>query len=357
MKTLIFILFLLASAPVFAQEGILSFEKKNIDLLDLKVDDIPTVVAFPFQNTGNAPVLISKVVATSSMLTLEWPKEPILPGKSAEIKVKFRSVDISLRFNYYINVTANTNQRIRLGLSGNIVDNPEKDDLLYKTELSNGLRFKGTFLAFTKIFNNQILSDTLYYYNKGNEDITLVFDNLPEYIRADFRPKSVAPGKKGMLILTFDANKKNDYGYGYDNLLLTVNNTRNYQNRITVTANIMEDFSKLTAQQLAIAPVSHVEKRTIDFGTIKEGEKVDCDFIIENRGKTDLYIRKVKPACGCTAITLGDEKIKPGKSTGIRATFDSAYKPGTQHKSVTVITNDPKAPEILLILTGNVTPQ
>lgn len=357
MKNLFFVLLLLVGIPVFAQNGILSFEKKSINQPGLKADDVPTVVSFKFQNTGTVPVIISKVVVTSTALTVEWPKEPVLPGKYSEIKVSFLSLNIPQRFNYHMNVITNTNLKIRLNLSGNVVDNPDKDDLLYKTEMTNGLKFKATFLSFPRIRNNESLSDTLYYYNKGKESITLGFDNQPEHIKADFRPHPVPPGKKGMLILTFDGSKKNDYGYGYDNLVLVVNGSRNYQNRITITANVAEDFSKLTPQQLAMAPVAYVEKRTVDFGTIKEGEKVDCDFILENKGKTDLYIRKVKPACGCTAVTLGEEKIAPGKSTKIRATFDSAYKPGTQHKSVTVITNDPQAPEMLLAFTGNVTPK
>ncbi len=39
--------------------------------------------------------------------------------------------------------------------------------------------------------------------------------------------------------------------------------------------------------------------------------------------KSDLIIRKTKPGCGCTAITLGESTIAPGMSTTIRATFDS----------------------------------
>lgn len=49
------------------------------------------VYEFSFTNTGTAPLLLTDVKPPCSCTTPEWPKEAILPGKSAKIKVTFDS--------------------------------------------------------------------------------------------------------------------------------------------------------------------------------------------------------------------------------------------------------------------------
>jgi hypothetical protein len=46
---------------------------------------------FTFTNTGKEPLIISSASATCGCTVPNWPKEPILKGKTGEIKVIFRS--------------------------------------------------------------------------------------------------------------------------------------------------------------------------------------------------------------------------------------------------------------------------
>lgn len=45
--------------------------------------------SFDFKNTGNAPLIISNAKGSCGCTVPEWPKEPIAPGASASIKVKY----------------------------------------------------------------------------------------------------------------------------------------------------------------------------------------------------------------------------------------------------------------------------
>lgn len=45
--------------------------------------------AFHFRNTGKYPLKISDAKGSSSSLSVKWPNEPILPGKTGEIEVVF----------------------------------------------------------------------------------------------------------------------------------------------------------------------------------------------------------------------------------------------------------------------------
>jgi Protein of unknown function (DUF1573) len=46
---------------------------------------------FVFTNTGKTPLVITDATAPCGCTVPEWPKEPIMPGKSAVIKVTFNS--------------------------------------------------------------------------------------------------------------------------------------------------------------------------------------------------------------------------------------------------------------------------
>jgi hypothetical protein len=62
---------------------------------------------FIFTNTGTQPLIISNVDAGCSCTVPEWPKEPIMPGKTGVIKVSYNSKDRSGVFNKAIRISSN----------------------------------------------------------------------------------------------------------------------------------------------------------------------------------------------------------------------------------------------------------
>src|SRR5690554_6773855 len=44
---------------------------------------------FEFKNSGNAPLIISRAQGSCGCTVPDWPKEPIAPGASAVISVKY----------------------------------------------------------------------------------------------------------------------------------------------------------------------------------------------------------------------------------------------------------------------------
>lgn len=86
-------------------------------------------------------------------------------------------------------------------------------------------------------------------------------------------------------------------------------------------------------------PAIEFAKSEFDFGTIKMGERVTCDFIFENTGTGDLLISKVDADCGCTIANFKTDAIKPGEKSTIEATFDSNGLPGFQLKKLSVYSN------------------
>lgn len=68
----------------------IEFEKDVHDFGNLKQGE-PAVYEFKFTNTGNEPLFISNAQGSCGCTVPSWPKEPIAPGKTAVIKVKYDS--------------------------------------------------------------------------------------------------------------------------------------------------------------------------------------------------------------------------------------------------------------------------
>jgi hypothetical protein len=128
-----------------------------------------------------------------------------------------------------------------------------------------------------------------------------------------------------------------------DRINFLVNGKTVSGNRINITANIKEDFSGLTAEQLAMAARAEFDSHQFDFGNITGDKSVEHSFKLTNTGKSNLLIRKVSASCGCTAVQPDKTTIMPGESTMIKAIYNpKGSKAGNQKKAITVITNDPK---------------
>jgi len=68
----------------------LSFDKTEHDFGILNEGDIVETV-FSFTNSGKSELIITSAKSSCGCTVPEWPKEPILPGETGKIKVKFNT--------------------------------------------------------------------------------------------------------------------------------------------------------------------------------------------------------------------------------------------------------------------------
>jgi len=67
-----------------------SFDKTEHDFGTINEGDIVETV-FKFKNIGKSELIITSAKGSCGCTVPQWPKEPIMPGESGEIKVKFNS--------------------------------------------------------------------------------------------------------------------------------------------------------------------------------------------------------------------------------------------------------------------------
>ncbi|MBK5246089.1 MAG: DUF1573 domain-containing protein [Peptostreptococcaceae bacterium] len=75
---------------------------------------------FKFTNKGKSPLILSNVKASCGCIVPEWPKEPILPGKTGVIKLNYNT-KIPGTFSKTITVNSNAkNATVILQIKGNV---------------------------------------------------------------------------------------------------------------------------------------------------------------------------------------------------------------------------------------------
>lgn len=92
--------FTLAGQYMKADEPRLENEKKaEIRLLNNSVDfgtisiDSTAVDSVRFVNTGNAPLIIKSAFSNCGCTVPQYPNHPVLPGDTASISIKYKSID------------------------------------------------------------------------------------------------------------------------------------------------------------------------------------------------------------------------------------------------------------------------
>jgi hypothetical protein len=167
-------------------------------------------------------------------------------------------------------------------------------------------------------------------------------------------PQLLKPGERGIIKATWDAGRTEDWGIITHHFRVLVNGNSTGRDIIYLSANIQEDFSGMSDEEKENAPVISFEDRVFNFGNLKHGESIEHEFLFTNTGKSELIIRSVRSGCGCTAIEPKKTLLRPGESSSIKAVFNSRGFRGRQNKGITVISNDPHSPNILLRITGDV---
>ncbi|NOY95018.1 MAG: DUF1573 domain-containing protein [Chlorobi bacterium] len=344
-----------ATITVNAQDmAKITFEKTSHDFGTFKEDAGPQTTEFVFKNEGNSPLVLNNVRASCGCTTPKWTREPVAPGEKGVITVSYNPRNRPGSFNKTITVQSNaSNSTVVLNIKGSVQQHKKTIAELYPRTVGK-LRVKRNHISFVKIKQSEVKTEKLELVNDTDKPITVSVKKTSDYITAKVTPEVIPAKGKGILEATFDASKTNTYGFLSSRIYLSVDGSNDYKSSVGVSATVEEDFSKLTPEELANAPVVSFDSRTFDFGEIQQGDKAEHTFIIKNEGKSDLIIRRVKSSCGCTAVTPSKTVIAQGETAPIKVVFDSRGKKGRQSKSITVITNDPKSPTSTLRISSNI---
>lgn len=347
--------FLSSVFSVTAQKPLIVVDQLEHNFGTFKESDGVQTTTFSFTNNGTTPLIINNVRASCGCTTPKWTREPVAPGGKGEIQVSYNPRNRPGAFNKTVVVSSNAqNSTFILRITGRVEEEEKTLAQLYPREIGI-LRAKTNYITFSRMKETEVKTQQLELVNDTQEPVEVDFRALPGHLSASIEPKTIPAKGIGKLSITFDANKTEVYGHSTHRIYLSLNGSNDYRASIGISVTIEEDFSHLTAEQLANAPVATFSEKSFDFGEIKQGEKKEHIFQLTNEGKKDLMIRNIRASCGCTAAKPSKTVIPPGESVPVKVSFDSRGKRGRQTNTITIITNDPKIPTNTLRIIGNVT--
>jgi len=333
----------------------LNFASTRYDYGSIKEEAGKQEAVFNFTNTGDSVLVITRVQSSCGCTASDYTKSPVPPGGKGFVTAVFDPRGYNSRFAKSITVYSNAKPAVTvLIIEGQVVPREKTTEELY-TFAVGPVRFESNHLAFTTTKKSEKKIRVMPVINTSKEPATIEFEGLPAHLSLKVSPATIKPGEKGLIEGTYDA-KLNSSAWGNVNDLvrLKVNGKPLPNIYLYVSANLVEDFSGLTSQQLASAPVFKLDSNTVSFGTIKQNTSADIEFLFTNKGKSDLVIRHVKSGCGCTALMPTENVIKPGARGSIKAKFNSGGYKGQIYKNIFVYTNDPKNSEVMLMIKGEV---
>jgi hypothetical protein len=350
------LLIVLITGNVFSQQrdATISFKEESYNFGAIKAADGLVTHVFEFTNTGSMPLIIKNVETSCGCTTPEWTKQPVMAGAKGIIKVSFNPEGRSGPIDKTITISSNAAKSpVYLKITGSII--PKALAVQEEYRFATGdIHFKASQIGFNTIHPAQVRTEKVDMMNTGKSAVKISFLNVPSYLSIKAVPEILQPDQKGVVSITYDGAKRNDWDFLIDYVYMSLNDKKDNSYKLTITATLEEDYSGFTTEQLANAPKVVFENTSYTFGNIKPGQKVEYDFKIKNEGKSTLKIRKISTSCGCTTIDPKDKEIKAGQASSIKAIFNSTGKYGPQNKSITVITNDPKNSKIILWLKGSI---
>ena len=334
---------MIACVALFAQDkkAEISFKKTTHDFGTFAEELGNVTTEFEFTNTGNAPLLITRTAASCGCTTPEYPREPIAPGKSGVIKVTYSAKGRPGVFQKTVYVFANTDpEKSTLIIKGKVNPEPPSKENNYPKAIGD-LRLTSKYIPFFDVYPGTTKTETIDVYNPTNSTLHITFTDLPKHLKAVASPASLGAQKEGKISVTYDAEKAKDWGPRKDNIQVVLNGAKSDDNIIALSADIREDFSKLTNAQHAKAPVAELDKTEVSFG--KLSTTASQTIVITNTGKQNLIVRKVVNDNSAISVSPSKATIAPGKSATITLTCNA--KNATKRNlsgNLTIITNDPE---------------
>ena len=354
MKRNLFLGALLAmTCAVFAQQPVITFTKTEHDFGKINEADGRVSTVFEFKNEGMEPLVLTNVRASCGCTTPTWTKTPVEPGQTGNITVTYNPNGRPGRFQKTITITSNaTEPTKKVFIKGEVIPKQAKPVAKYPVKMGD-LSIASHSVNFGHVMHGKQQVKTIEYANLTDGDVTVdVVRNEEDPILVRVSLPTLKKGETGQIEVYLSAEGPKQYGPLQYEAYVIVNGKRQLSDefKLTISANVDEDFSALTPEQRQNAPIVEVAE-TVDLGTIVPGKKTKHNISFANVGADPLLVRAVvNNATDFFRVSANKQSLKSGKKGALVIEMDgklngNPLKAGAYHRSITLITNDPKNPK------------
>ncbi|VBB48157.1 conserved exported hypothetical protein [uncultured Paludibacter sp.] len=342
-----------------AQKPVISFPVKEHDFGQVNEQDGKITYVFEFTNTGSTPLIVQRVQASCGCTTPDWTKEPIEPGKKGTITATYNPQGRPGVFTKSITVYSNaSNETEVLYIKGNVIPKPQETANNLPLQMGGGaLRYNTKIIQMNNIAKNNTQTRSLGIKNSSNNDLKVDVANLPAYVNAVVTPSTLKPGQEGKIDFTFNSAKTSMWGPVNDDVFLVLNGKKTMADeyKVSLLANVVEDFGKMTIDDKRNSPIFEIKSPNIYLGEITQGHKVRGKINIKNSGKNSLEIRRIVNNNNEILVRPATMSIKSGKTSELKVDINSKdLAKGEYKRTFTMQTNDPQNSFIVFNLSWKV---
>lgn len=358
LNRLIFQLLALVIIPMssFAQGdsgSALVFERNVWDFGVINEVDGPVSYTFKFNNNGDIPLVLERVMVSCGCTTPEYTREPIMPGEEGQIKITFDPADRPGTFikDIYISSGGGKN-RDKITVRGEVKGRPRSIEEDYPYQLSDGLRLTKFDTNFGYIDHSKPFSMVVGYANTSDKPVKFDFSVSPvsENVSVSALP-TICAGCKGDITITYDMRGSASYGRVAHKVELWVNGRKETLG-ITTTAIVVDRFAPYDS---TARPEMKLMPSIMDVGDVSNGTEVEAEFAIANEGERLLIVRAVQPRKNVTTDLKPGTQIAPGDELTVKASLKpSGIRGGFFADGIYITTNDPVSPMKELRIMGKI---
>ncbi len=339
-------LFLLFDTVTAAsQKSVLQFTKMVWNFGTIQEKDGPVSCRFDFVNTGKTPIVIEKVTVGCGCTTPKFSKEPVRPGAKGSITVTYNPKDRPGAFRKEITVRSTGGGEDVLSVTGDVVPSPKTTADRYPVSVG-ALSLSTTSVNLGYVARGKSKSRAIEYFNGTNRpvEVQLVcrtprpsFTALPASVR-------IAAGDQGAVTLRYDFTASDVWGMQSDTVDLWIDGQL-VDTYLVASSVATDDFSEMTADEIAAAPKAVFSAQYYNFGNLKAGNELRRSFTLKNEGKQPLIIRDMKLGPRMSTTLDPDREIAAGETVTFEVMMDTKDAgTGKMMDRIVLIVNDPTRP-------------
>lgn len=322
----------------------------------------PASHTFIIKNTGTGPLVITRITASCGCTQPEWSKEPISPGQTGEVTVTYNPKGRPGPFYKTISLFSNAKKsNYTLGIKGNVTPKPLQPVFIYPYSIGD-LKLQSKTVLFSTIRPDESLGERIQVINEGKTTLTIHAGKTPHYLIAEVLPTIIKPGETGEITFLLNAKEAKRKGRITTELpiILEGPGQKEIESKIHVAANIIDDFSNMTATEKTQAPVAQLSETLLEFGKLPSkgsiipliGNKVSGTIDISNTGNSSLIIYSVTCDDEVVDISGGKREVKPGSTVTFKVTLRPRDIKTKLESLINIVCNDPKGPVRLVKVTA-----
>lgn len=317
---------------------------------------------FTVKNSGDAPLVITRVTASCGCTRPEWTKSPIAPGKSGKVKITYNPKGRPGPFYKTVSIFSNGKRgSYSLAIKGNVTPKPQQPTFTYPYSIGE-LKLHTKTVLFSSIREEETLGEKISVRNDGEKDIRITIEKSPHYLNVQANPMTLRPKEVGAITILMEARAVKRKGRVTTTLPVKIHSDgkKEVSGEIRVSGNVIDNFSRLSAAEKAKAPVAELSGTLIEFGKLPNkrsivpliGGKVTGTFEITNSGKSTLSIYSVSSDDERVDISGGKRELKPGATATYKVTLRPKEIKTKLEALINVVCNDPNGPIRLIKVTA-----